>query len=401
MVERTNGKRKNKVLIVDDTPENLRVLGEILTKDGHEVRVAINGNQGLEIARSTSIDLILLDVMMPDLNGYEVCLLLKKDAKTKDVPVIFLTALDSPEDEARGLDLGAVDYIAKPFKVELVRTRIANQLELHNARLDLRRHNEELDLLVAERSQELAEAHRKLKTVDAAKYDFLQVIYRKLWGTEASFVTLSSKAWGLTDPNHPDLALSREQYEACQRDLFDTVRNALLMTNSGQAPRTRLSSLEALLPEIRDRAQSLLAGRSVLFAEPSNWKGSNAPLSGDRDLLVQSLSTLARVAGLLALPGVPVVESVEVESDQVRPGSLCLVWSGAGVPPEGEELTSLFHPEEGMNSSKVGLALGLDLPLAVKILLVMGGSPKLVLGADGWQVRALLPIDPSGLAAYK
>lgn len=371
--------QKNKVLIVDDTPENLRVLGEILTADGHEVRVAINGAQGLEIAKSGGIDLILLDIMMPDLNGYEVCGHLKKNPVTKDVPVVFLTALDSSEDEAKGLGLGAVDYITKPFKVELVRTRIANHLGLHNARVALRRHNEELDQLVAERTQELAEAHRKLKTVDAAKYDFLQLIYRKLWGTEKSFVSLASKAWGLTDPNHPDLGPSREQYEACQTDLFDTVRNALLMTNNGQAPRTRASALPALLPEIRERALAFLAPRKVVFEEAKAPRGADVPLAGDRDLLVQSLATLARAAGLLS-------EGTVSEQLEVRPGTVTLSWKGTGRLPD-EDLSGLFQPDAGIHPSALGQSLGVDLPLAVKILTVIGESVKLSGTPGGWTLR--------------
>lgn len=381
---------KNKVLIVDDTPENLRVLGEILTKDGHEVRVAINGTQGLEIARSAGIDLILLDVMMPDLNGYEVCAQLKKDARTKDLPVIFLTALDSSEDEGKGLGLGAVDYITKPFKVELVRNRIANQLELHNARVELRRHNEELDQLVAERSRDLAEAHRQLKTVDAAKYDFLQLIYQKLWGSESSFVSLASKSWALVDPAHPERGASLERYEASQRDLFDTMRNALLMTATGQGPRPRASTLEALMPLVRERGRLRAEPRSVELREPANQEGGGVLLAGDRDLLIQALGTFAQASALLAPKG-----SVVSEQWEPQRGSVTLAWSAAGALPSDEDWSGLFQPEGGLHPSPVGLVLGLDLPLAVKILLVLGGSVVLDADEEGWEVRIVLPVDQS------
>ena len=126
------------VLIVDDTPENLHVLGEMLEQEGCQVRVATNGQQALQIARASSPDLILLDIMMPGMDGYEVCRQLKADTTTCDIPVIFLTALANPDDEAKGLGLGAVDYIAKPFKVELVRTRVHTQVELKKYRDDLK-----------------------------------------------------------------------------------------------------------------------------------------------------------------------------------------------------------------------------------------------------------------------
>jgi len=385
MSEHDHPTKKNKVLIVDDTPENLRVLGEILTKDGHEVRVAINGTQGLEIAQTAGIDLVLLDVMMPDLSGYEVCALLKKDPKTQDLPVIFLTALDSSDDEAKGLELGAVDYITKPFKVELVRTRIANQLALHNARVELRRHNEELDQLVAERSRELAEAHKKLKTLDAAKYDFLQVIYHKLWGTEASFVALASQSWSLVDPAHPDRPASLERYETSQRDLFETMRNALLMTATGRPWESRAATLGSLMPVVRERGCEKARPRGVVCHEPVHGEGGDVFLLGERDLLVQALSSFAQAVALLADKGSSVQESWEA-----LPGAMVVTWTGQGALPEDGNWPALFHPDGGLHPSSVGLALGLDLPLAVKILLVLGGSIVLNADEEGWEVRVSL-----------
>ncbi|NVZ08840.1 PleD family two-component system response regulator [Allochromatium humboldtianum] len=118
------------ILIVDDMPANIRVLADTLKSD-YRVRVATSGAKALEIAAgSPPPDLILLDVMMPEMDGYEVCRRLKDDPRTSTIPIIFVTAKDEAEEEAHGLGLGAVDYIAKPFHLPIVRARVRTHVNL-------------------------------------------------------------------------------------------------------------------------------------------------------------------------------------------------------------------------------------------------------------------------------
>jgi putative two-component system response regulator len=139
---------KHTILVVDDTPENIMVLMELL-RDSYKVIVANNGERALQLAKSSSPpDLILLDVLMPELNGYEVCSILKRDPRTKSIPIIFVTGLSDESDEQMGLDLGAVDYIQKPFSPSLVRARVRNHLEL-------KIHRDNLEDVVLERTREL------------------------------------------------------------------------------------------------------------------------------------------------------------------------------------------------------------------------------------------------------
>jgi len=143
------------ILIVDDTPDNIMLLSRLL-KDRYNTKVANNGSTALQIAGATpSLDLILLDVMMPGLDGYETCRQLKANPATADIPVIFLTAKSQVEDEAMGLSLGAVDYIAKPISPPILFARVATQLNLRAARRALQDHNENLEKLVQERTVQL------------------------------------------------------------------------------------------------------------------------------------------------------------------------------------------------------------------------------------------------------
>ncbi len=144
------------VLIVDDEKLNLNVMVELL-KPTYKTLVAKNGEQALKRASGETLpDLILLDVMMPEVDGYEVCRRLKADASTLDIPVIFVTALGEVGDEAKGFEVGAVDYIVKPISPALVMARVRTHLELKNARDLLKNQNEVLEQKVEERTRELA-----------------------------------------------------------------------------------------------------------------------------------------------------------------------------------------------------------------------------------------------------
>lgn len=123
-------KEKPTVLIVDDMTTNLLILSDLL-KDEYQIKIAKNGQKALDIVHSSDeVDIILLDIMMPDIDGYEVCRELKSNPKTKNIPIIFVTAKDNDEDEEYGLNLGAIDYITKPFNKAIVKLRIKNHLEL-------------------------------------------------------------------------------------------------------------------------------------------------------------------------------------------------------------------------------------------------------------------------------
>lgn len=148
------------ILVVDDTPENLELMSELLLLDEYRVKVASNGTHALRIALDTPPpDLILLDIMMPGMDGYEVCRMLKGNPATAGIPVIFLTAKSSAEDEQLGLDVGAVDYIAKPISPPVVLARVKNHLQLKATADFLRDKSEYLELEVKRRTRENQRLH--------------------------------------------------------------------------------------------------------------------------------------------------------------------------------------------------------------------------------------------------
>lgn len=144
------------ILVVDDTPDNLALISSLL-KDHYTIKVANSGEKALKYLENSNIpDLILLDIMMPGLSGYDVMKKLKTDSLTSDIPVIFLTAMASMEDEKKGLELGAADYITKPISPPILLARVKTQLENKKAADFLKNHNAYLEAEVAKRTEEIS-----------------------------------------------------------------------------------------------------------------------------------------------------------------------------------------------------------------------------------------------------
>ena len=152
------------IMVVDDNPANLKLLEEMLGQQGYAVRSFPGGRLALAAAKRKQPDLILLDINMPEMTGYEVCEHLKSNEELSMIPVIFLSALNEIEDKIRGFHTGGVDYICKPFQFEEVRARVETHLNLHELRQALKRQNEHLEELVNQRTQQLQLALKQIES---------------------------------------------------------------------------------------------------------------------------------------------------------------------------------------------------------------------------------------------
>lgn len=179
--------RKYHILIVDDIPDNIKVLHAILRREEYEITYALNGKDALMLCVSNSFDLILLDIMMPEMDGYEVCKHLKSKDKTRDIPVIFLTAMVDKDSIVKGFELGAHDYVTKPFNSKELVARVKTHLELKTKNEALKFMNMHLEEKVAARTLELEEmnksltdANYRLESLEDAKNDFLSLMSAEL-----------------------------------------------------------------------------------------------------------------------------------------------------------------------------------------------------------------------------
>lgn len=156
------GDTRANILLVDDTPNNIRLLSAMLIDQGYDVRRVINGQMALKTAQAYPPDLILLDIKMPDMNGYEVCQHLKAAIDTKDIPVIFISALDEVLDKVKAFAVGGADYITKPFSEEEVFARVENVLTVRRLQRRLQAQNECLDREIQKRQQLEAQLQRQV-----------------------------------------------------------------------------------------------------------------------------------------------------------------------------------------------------------------------------------------------
>jgi diguanylate cyclase (GGDEF)-like protein len=146
---------KGDILLVDDTPNNLRFLSTTLSQQGYKIRSVTDGPMALKVAEAAQPDLILLDVMMPNMDGFEVCRQLKANSKTAEIPIIFISALDEVLDKVQAFSIGGVDYITKPFQLEEVLARIRTHLSLRAAQTEINQLNQELEHRVRQRTAQL------------------------------------------------------------------------------------------------------------------------------------------------------------------------------------------------------------------------------------------------------
>ncbi|WP_430816899.1 hybrid sensor histidine kinase/response regulator [Carboxylicivirga sp. RSCT41] len=173
-------KSNYKVLIVDDNPKNLQVLASLLTENNYTIEVALNGSDAIAWMQDQLFDAILLDIMMPGIDGFETCKQIRQLTHCKDIPIIFLTAREDIESITTGFSVGGNDYLTKPFNHEELLVRLANHIELKESRRKLADLNEWLNEEVDKKTIELREANEKLKRLDDSKNDFLKSISHEI-----------------------------------------------------------------------------------------------------------------------------------------------------------------------------------------------------------------------------
>lgn len=164
------------ILMVDDSPLNLKVLGGTLHEREYEVEYATCGKKALEWIEKVKFDLILLDIMMPEMDGYEVCRRIREDQQYNDIPIIFITAKTDADSIVKGFEAGGQDYITKPFDANELLARVKTHIELKVSKQKLKNTNKWLEAKVAERTEELETTNKELKELNKAKSQFLRVI---------------------------------------------------------------------------------------------------------------------------------------------------------------------------------------------------------------------------------
>lgn len=381
------------LLLVDDTPDNLRLLSLMLTENGYKTRKVINGERALQAVEVVTPDLILLDINMPDINGYEVCRRLKKSDKTRDIPVIFISALDDVFDKVKAFQAGGVDYITKPFQVEEVLARVNTHLNIRKLQKQLQQQNSQLQEEIRHRLS-AEEANAQLKALETQLRQQLNVflhavshdLRNPVIGTKMVLHNLTNQVGETIQV--PRKVLERMQ-ESNERQLG--LINSLIETHAAEVWGLKLNckplNLKSLVQSALIDLQPMLDKEEVVLRDR---------ISPDLPLVIADSLQLVRLYQNLignALkhnpPGFCLTLDAQVENGFLR----CTV-ADNGVGISKEQCDKIFDLYFQGKQKRQSVGLGLGLYLCYHIIQAHGGTigveSELGAGTSFWFT---LPVD--------
>ncbi|MBW4637305.1 MAG: hybrid sensor histidine kinase/response regulator [Gloeocapsa sp. UFS-A4-WI-NPMV-4B04] len=378
---------KGNILLVDDTPDNLRLLSTMLTEQGYEVRSVINGAMALMGVQAEPPDLILLDINMPQMNGYEVCQQLKAGERTREIPVIFISALEDVLDKVKAFAVGGVDYITKPFHVEEVLARIENQLTICRLQKQLKLQNAQLQ-------QQMLE----LQELNSLKEEFLHAVSHDLrtpiMGTLLVLKNLQSKS-GATVPI--SRSILERMIHSSDRQL--NLLNSLLEAHSNEMRGILLCcepvQLNPMIQDLTADLEPLLTKNQVKLI---NLVPLDLPfVNGDPLQLRRVFENLLTNALSHNPPGLTLTLKAIVEEEMIY----CTVEDN-GVGIERSQCDLLFERYvRGSRTRSIGVGLGLY--LCRQIITAHGGqigvNSKPGTGTTFWLTLPLVKHSTSGNAS--
>jgi len=304
------------ILMVDDNPVNLQVLTSMLKQSGWRPRPVTSGQLGLQAARKEPPDLILLDVNMPEMNGYEVCKQLKADARLADIPVIFVSALGETMDKVRGFSVGGVDYITKPFQLDEVKARVTTHLELRRQRRELQASYEKL-----RESERMRDSLVHMIVHDLRSPLTAISAYLELFGQAAKEKLGAETQEDVANAFHATRSMIR-------------MINGILDVSKMEAQMMKLDLRECDLVQVvgqsLDDLESLVGARRLAFERPA----APAGVLADREIVSRIVQNLLANALRFTPADGEVRVGVVVEAEHVR---VFVADTGPGIPPDFRE----------------------------------------------------------------
>jgi signal transduction histidine kinase len=347
---------KGEILIVDDTPVNLRLLAQILTKRGYEVRAVLNGARALASVQASPPDLILLDIMMPEMDGYEVCQYLKANEETREIPVIFISALEDTEDKVKAFEVGGVDYVTKPFQLAEVLARVETHLALRRSNAELERH-----------VHELARSNGELQARNEELDAFAHTVAHDIRNPVNNILGLAF----LLKEHYADMtAVEREKFVQSLTQVsqkIDAIIKALLLLAGVRKEEVQLQPLDmaGIVAETQNRFGNLIEEYKAEIVPPQTWPVALGYAPWVEEVWANYLSNSIKYGG--RPPRVEIGAEVEA-NNMVR------FWvrdNGPGIEPE--EQARLFTPFERLGRLNIE-GYGLGLSIVRRIVEKFGGQ---------------------------
>lgn len=334
------------ILIVDDVPENLRLLSQMLANRGHETQTVTSGAEALAVVQATPPDLILLDIMMPEMNGYEVCERLKADERTRDIPIVFISALGSVKDKINAFAIGGVDYVTKPFHFREVCARVETHLVLRGLQKQLQAANRELE-------RQLQELQARTKELDVYDHSVAYNLRTPLT-TIITYADVLEKIH--TTISDQELQESLRTIARNGRKMDNIIEELLLLAGLRQAKEIKIGPLDManIVAAVQKRLAAMIKEYHAEIILPDSWPVALGHGPWIEDVWVNYISNAIKYGG--KPPRVELGAATEADG-AVR------FWvrdNGPGLGPE--EQARLFAPFEQLaqtNTQEQGLGLSI------------------------------------------
>jgi light-regulated signal transduction histidine kinase (bacteriophytochrome) len=362
------------ILLVDDTLDNLKVLSRVLMVQGYHIRKALNGRMALQACQTVIPDLILLDILMPDMDGYAVCQQLKADPRTTGVPIIFISALDAGFDKVRAFDIGGVDYIAKPFQVEEVLARVKNQLMIQQLQKDLKNLN-----------QKLLTSNQELEQFAYAASHDLQSPLQSILGYTGIM------SFKYRDNLNPEVLQYVYKINQAGLRMKYLIQDILEYSRLGAEQKgLEVVDCQAVVAEVLENlAEEIAEKRAVINCEP-------LPLvMGDRAKFLQLWQNLISNAIKFSRP--EVLPQVEIKfSSSKTVGQWCFSLQDNGIGIDSQYFQRIFEVFQRLHTYKEYPGTGIGMATCKKIIECFGGEIWLesTLGQGTTFYFTLLAADP-------
>lgn len=375
------------IMVVDDHPSNVLLLQEMLQRKGYRVRPFLRAADAIDSARTDPPDLILLDISMPGLSGFEACNILKQESELAPIPVIFLSAMNQTAGKVEAFRCGGVDYISKPFEFDEVHARVETHLKLYALQRSLHDHNAHLETIVESRTRDLAQAHTQLSRLDEVKSDFLHMISHELRtplnGLLGAAELILAEVQSI--PHASELA---EMLSESRERILSLVDSALLLTQI-EIEEGRFQSEEVCIQQLMQgaaqRAGRLSANRHVVIEVPQQEMGWTI---GNPQMLIRAWQALLETAVKFSRPG----GSVRIRPKQQSGAMELAVETTTGTIP-APALADFFHLFGVSESASPAGNLGLDPAMAKRVLVLWGNTVEVEnLDPDGIRISVRCPL---------
>ena len=371
------------ILIVDDMQSTGLLLEIMLSSHGYHAWAVQSAMAALQGAREEPPDLILLDINLPEMNGYELCQQLKADPLLKDIPVIFISALNETIDKVEAFRMGGVDYLTKPFQLEEVQARVETHLKIRALQRRLGDQNKNLERLVEERTSELAHAYRRCRELGTLKDDFLRMISHEMRTPANGVLGIGMLLLDLC-PDSQDRTLYASLFQQSSLRLRNLIEDATMIA---QLEKQSWSNETApSLGELLRGVRGLLPEILIRFEQAAELE--NFVPKGDGQLLRRALQSMILLATSFSCDKLSARITATVQERDLR-----LMINVDALSLSKEQLTGFFEVESSVRSGSSAESLGLAPVVAHQIISAFGGQFRLIKeeGNNGYLEVTLLP----------